>query len=90
VPLGKTSFELVAVVDAAEAGQSVFGRWVAAGATISGQPSGWAVRTDEIDSVGRRLALTVRTESRVTPSGDRYGICQLIVLARYLGMPTYV
>lgn len=71
VPLGQTYLELVAVVDAAEAKQSVFGRWVASGANIAGQPIGWAVRTDEIDEVGRRLGLTVRAGSRVTPTGDR-------------------
>jgi Glyoxalase-like domain len=71
VPLGETYLELVAVVDEAEARQSVFGRWVASGANISGQPIGWAVRTEDIEDVGRRLGLTVRAGSRVTPNGDR-------------------
>ncbi len=71
VPLGETYLELVAVVDVAEARQSVFGGWVATGATSAGQPIGWAVRTDEIDDVARRLRLTVRSGSRVTPTGDR-------------------
>ena len=69
VPLGETYLELVAVVDAAEAKQSVFGQWVGSG--VPGQPIGWAVRTDEIDGVGRRLGLTVRAGSRLTPQGDR-------------------
>ena len=71
VPLGEIYLELAAVVDAAEARQSVFGRWVASGANISGQPIGWAVRTDDIEDVGRRLGLTVHAGSRVTLTGDR-------------------
>ena len=71
VPLGETYLELAAVVDAAEAGQSVFGKWVASGANITGQPIGWAVRTDNIEDVARRLGLTVRAGSRVTLTGDR-------------------
>ena len=71
VPLGETYLELAAVVDEVEARQSVFGRWVASGAKISGQPIGWAVRVHDIEDVGRRLGLTVRAGSRVTPNGDR-------------------
>ena len=71
VPLGETYLELVAVVDEAEARQSVFGRWIASGANISCQPIGWAVRTNGIEEVGRRLGLTVRAGSRLTPNGDR-------------------
>jgi hypothetical protein len=71
VPLGETYLELAAVVDEAEARQSVFGRWVGSGASISGQPIGWAVRTGDIGDVGRRLGLTVHAGSRVTPNGDR-------------------
>lgn len=44
---------------------------MARGANISGQPIGWAVRTDEVEDVGRRLGLPVRAGSRVTPNGDR-------------------
>jgi hypothetical protein len=71
VPLGETYLELVAVVDESEARQSVFGSWVASGANSSGQPIGWAVRTDDIEDVAWRLGLTVRAGSRVTPNGDR-------------------
>jgi len=71
VPLGDTYLELAAVVDEAEARHSVFGSWVGRGANISGQPVGWAVRTDDIVDVSRRLGLTVRAGSRVTPTGDR-------------------
>lgn len=71
VPLGDTYLELIAVVDAVEAKQSAFGRWVASSAKISGQPMGWAVRTEDIDDVSRRLGLTPRAGSRVTPAGNR-------------------
>ena len=71
VPLGETYLELAAVVDEVEARRSVFGRWVASGANISGQPIGWAVRVHDIEDVGRRLGLIVRAGSRVTPNGDR-------------------
>jgi hypothetical protein len=71
VPLGETYLELIAVVDPAEARQSVFGQWVANGANTRGRPIGWAVRTNDIDAVGRRLGLRVRAGSRVTPAGDR-------------------
>lgn len=70
VPLDETYLELVAVVDEAEAKQSVFGRWVAS-ANTSGQPIGWAVRTNDIEDVGRRLGLTVHVGSRVMANGDR-------------------
>lgn len=71
VPLGETYLELIAVVDAVEATQSVVGRWVLSRAKMSGQPIGWAVRTADLDEVGRRLGLTVRAGSRVTPAGNR-------------------
>jgi hypothetical protein len=71
VPLGAAYLELVAVVDAVEARQSVFGRWVADGTTGRSRPIGWAVRTDGIDDVARRLGLTVRAGSRLTPTGGR-------------------
>jgi hypothetical protein len=71
VPLGETYLELVAVVDAAEARQSVFGRWVASAANVADQPIGWAVRTDQIDDVSRRLGLAVRPGSRLTSTGGR-------------------
>ncbi len=66
VPLGETYLELAAVVDEAEAAQSAFGRWVA------GVPPGllgWAVRTDRLDEVARRLGLTVQAGSRAGRDG---------------------
>lgn len=69
VPLGSSYLELVAVVDDAVAAGSSFGRWVGEGATDSGRPIGWAVRTSNLDEVAERLGLTVRNGSRKTPSG---------------------
>jgi hypothetical protein len=62
VPLGDTYLELVAAVDAVEAAGSPFGRWVAA--AHSGRPLGWAVRTQQLDVIARRLGLTVATGTR--------------------------
>jgi hypothetical protein len=71
VPLGESYLELVAVVDAAEAAQSAFGRWVAAAPIEpSGRPFGWVVRTDELDEVARRLGLTVEAGSRAAPGSQ--------------------
>ena len=70
MPLGSSYLELIAVVDAGVAAGSSFGRWVGDGATDSGRPIGWAVRTSGVDDVAGRLGLTVRSGSRVTPSGE--------------------
>jgi hypothetical protein len=69
VPLGEAYLELVAVVDAAEADASAFGRWVASAASTSLRPAGWAVRTGELDRVAARLGVGVLTGSRVAPDG---------------------
>jgi len=71
VPLGDSYLELVAVVDAAKAAASAFGRWVAAGASSTARPLGWAVRTHQLDERARRLNLTVNPGSRATPSGEQ-------------------
>jgi hypothetical protein len=71
VPLGDSYLELIAVVDAAKAGQSSIGRWVASAASGTLRPLGWAVRTTQLDEVARRLDLPVNTGSRVTPSGGQ-------------------
>ncbi|MFL5644986.1 MAG: VOC family protein [Chloroflexota bacterium] len=68
IPLGDTYLELIAVVDPEVAAMSAFGRWIAA--APAGEPLGWAVRTDAIDEVARRLGLTVTDGSRTTPAGD--------------------
>lgn len=70
VPLGDSYLELVAVVDAAKAAESVFGRWVASGAFSTIRLLGWAVRTSQLDQVARRLAVHVHAGSRATPGGD--------------------
>ena len=71
VPLGDAFLELVAVVDEAEAAESAFGRWVAAGAAAGGGPLGWVVRPRGLDAVARRLGLRVSDGSRETPAGER-------------------
>ena len=70
IPLGDSYLELIAVIDATKADESVFGRWVAAAASTSGRPLGWAVRTQELDEVARRLNLTIQAGSRATPDGQ--------------------
>ena len=67
VPLGESYLELVAVVDNETAGQSALGQWIAA--ATPGRLLGWAVRTDSIEAVGRRLGLPVLPGSRTTPNG---------------------
>jgi Glyoxalase-like domain len=69
VPLADAYLELVAVVDDAEAGQSTFGRWVARAAPAPAMLFGWAVRTDDLDQVARRLGLEVAAGSRATRGG---------------------
>jgi hypothetical protein len=70
VPLGETYLELVTVIDEAEAAQSPFGSWVADAHPALARPLGWAVRTDALDDVARRLGLAVRANSRATQSGQ--------------------
>jgi hypothetical protein len=70
VPLGEAYLELVAVVDEAEAAQSPFGSWVAQAHPSLAQPLGWAVRTNKLDDLARRLDLVVAAGSRAT-RGDQ-------------------
>jgi hypothetical protein len=70
VPLGEAYIELVAVVDEAEAAQSPFGRWVAQAHPTLAEPLGWAVRTNKLDDVARRLGLVVATGSRAARGGQ--------------------
>jgi hypothetical protein len=67
IPLGDAYLELVAVVDADTARSSAFGRWIAS--AVPGRLLSWAVRTDSIDAVGRRLGYPVAPGSRVAPGG---------------------
>ena len=71
MPLGESYLELIAVVDEDEAGRSSFGRWiaVAGSSSVRLQPLGWAVRTDRLDDVARRLGLAVGAGSRAGASG---------------------
>jgi hypothetical protein len=68
VPLGDTYIELVAIADPSTAAQSTFGTWVAT--ATPGQPLGWAVRTDAIEAVGRRLGVPIVPGSRAAPGGE--------------------
>jgi hypothetical protein len=70
VRLGSSYLELIAVVDQAAAADSSVGRWVAGGASRLGRPLGWAVRTSQLDTIARRLGLTVSSGSRITPTGE--------------------
>jgi glyoxalase-like protein len=70
VPLGESYLELVAVVDEAEAAESVFGSWVAHASHARAKPLGWAVRTNELDEVASRLGLVVAAGSRATRGGQ--------------------
>jgi hypothetical protein len=70
VPLGTAYLELVAVVDEAEAAQSAFGSWVAQASPGLAKPFGWAVRTNTLDEVARRLGLAVTAGSRAARGGQ--------------------
>ena len=69
VPLGAAYLELVAVIDAAAAGRSSFGRWIAASQSERLRPCGWAVRTGELDAIAVRLGLTIEDGSRRQSDG---------------------
>ena len=69
VPLGETYLELVAVVDEGDAARNPFGTWVARMSSAGSRLLGWAVRTDDLDTVARRLDLSIATGSRVTRDG---------------------
>jgi Glyoxalase-like domain len=69
VPLGESYLELVAVVDGDEAALSPFGSWVGRASRTFAEPLGWAVRTNELDDVARRIGLVVAAGSRATRDG---------------------
>ncbi len=69
VPLGDTYLELIAVVDPAKAAETDVGRWVASGASSTGRPLGWTVRTSRLDEIARRLNLAIHAGSRTMPAG---------------------
>ena len=70
VPLGESYLELIAVADEREAAAGPFGRWVAGARGARRRPLGWAVRTDELEQVARRLGLPVAEGSRRTAEGE--------------------
>jgi hypothetical protein len=68
VPLGPDYLELIGVSDPAVAASSEFGQLVlGAGDGLVG----WAVATDELDSVAARLGLVIQRGSRTRPDGVR-------------------
>jgi hypothetical protein len=70
VPLGHEYLELAAVVDHEQAAASEFGRFVMK-AVGGGQPLvGWAVATDDLQGIARRLDLAVRSGARTRPDGS--------------------
>jgi hypothetical protein len=70
VPLGETYLELVTVVDAARAATSGFGSWIAGAEGDAVRPTGWAVRTRNLDAVAGRLGLEVVEGSRMSSVGE--------------------
>ena len=90
IPLGDLYLELVAVADAAVAAESAVGQWIAS--APPGRPAGWAVRTDSIEAVGRRLGQPVVPGSRALPSGDliTWRSTGLDVALREPGLPFFI
>lgn len=69
VPLGRNYLELMTVVDATEAAASVVGRPVLEALEAGDTLVGWAVATDDIEVIARRLSLEVIGGSRARPDG---------------------
>jgi hypothetical protein len=90
VPLGDAYVELVAVADREKAAHTAFGSWVAS--AKPGRPLGWAVRTDAIEAVGRRLGLTVVPGFRATSGGARitWRSAGVEVAAREPALPFFI
>lgn len=68
IPLGDNYIELLAVVSPKEARTSPLGSWALQRATVPGG-DGVCLRTDDLDAVSSRLALTPQPMSRMTPDG---------------------
>jgi hypothetical protein len=71
VPLGREYIELVAAVDRDEADTSEFGRAVMTAGAAGRRLAGWAVATDDLDGVARRLDLEITRGARTRPDGSR-------------------
>jgi Glyoxalase-like domain len=70
VPLGREYLELIGVAEKSEAQASGFGRRVAEAAAGGDSLIGWAVATDDLESIARRLGLEVAQGSRRRPDGS--------------------
>jgi hypothetical protein len=73
VPLGDAYLELVTVVDSDEAASSAFGRAVSEAIATREQLVGWAVATEDLETVARRLRLEIVRGSRTRPDGTTLG-----------------
>lgn len=83
VPLGEAYLELVTVVDSEEAASSYFGRPILEALATREQLVGWAVATDDLDSIARRLSLDVARGTRTKADGTTLS-WQLAGVARAL------
>jgi hypothetical protein len=70
VPLGHEYVELVAVVDREEAAGSEFGRAVLDAVASGRWLVGWAVATDDLAHIAKRLNLEVTSGARTRPDGS--------------------
>jgi hypothetical protein len=69
IPLGDAYLELVTVVDSEAATASPFGRWVCKACESAPAFMGWAVRTQDLDRIAKRLDLTPDEGSRAGRDG---------------------
>lgn len=90
VPLGDTYLELVVVADPEVADRSAFGQWVAS--ATPGRLLGWAVRTDSIEAVGRRLGQPIVRGFRAAPGGGliTWRSVGIDVAPREPGLPFFI
>ena len=70
VPMGTSYIELLGVMDAELARQSVLGRDLLSRTATGDRLLGWCVRTDNLDDTAERLGLEVGSGQRVLPSGE--------------------
>lgn len=69
VPLGPSYIELLAAVDAAEAGRSELGRQLIEAVAEGDRFLAWCVSTEDVDAVAARLGLSVNAGTRDRPDG---------------------
>ena len=70
MPLGDSYLELISIVDPVEAASSVLGLAVSKALDSHEPLVGWAVATDDVEAVSRRLELEVLRGSRTRPDGS--------------------